>query len=178
VPLIVAHIVAKLIALVKPSHAGIRARELSILPETTDKGSTSRSWRHLSACLDEDGLFFSITAAPARQSSRSGGQSRSADALRRARAVPGLGIGSQDHGVWGGLGEDERRLSVTTPARASARSPDPRRTSIRGPASVHRLPTRSGRQDVVETGPTLRSPAFSDVDRDSDSIKVLIGNPG
>ena len=99
-------------------------------------------WRHRSACLDEDPeLFFPIgnTGPAILQIEEAKQVCRRCDVREQCLAWA-LEAG-QDHGVWGGLSEDERR-ALEAPQRARPRPlpPDPLpglphrgRTDVRDP---------------------------------------------
>ncbi|MDQ3103970.1 MAG: WhiB family transcriptional regulator [Actinomycetota bacterium] len=80
-------------------------------------------WRHRSACLEEDPeLFFPIgNTGPALS------QIDEAKSVCRRCTVRELCLAwalesGQDHGVWGGLSEDERRTLKRRTARARIRT--------------------------------------------------------
>jgi WhiB family redox-sensing transcriptional regulator len=70
-------------------------------------------WRSRSACLDEDPeLFFPI-----------GNTGPAILQIEEAKQVcRGCEVREQDHGVWGGLSEDERRALKRRNARARIRT--------------------------------------------------------
>src|SRR6187402_331096 len=78
-------------------------------------------WRHKAACLDEDPeLFFPIgNTGPALLQIEEAKQVCRRCDVRDACLQWALEAG-QDHGVWGGLSEDERRALKRRAARASA----------------------------------------------------------
>ena len=79
-------------------------------------------WRHKAACLDEDPeLFFPIgNTGPALLQIEEAKQVCRRCDVRDACLQWALEAG-QDHGVWGGLSEDERRaLSAGPPGQGSA----------------------------------------------------------
>src|SRR4051794_10849210 len=80
-------------------------------------------WRHRSACLDEDPeLFFPIgnTGPAILQIEEAKQVCRRCDVREQCLAWA-LEAG-QDHGVWGGLSEDERRALKRRNARARVRT--------------------------------------------------------
>ena len=84
-------------------------------------------WRHRSACLDEDPeLFFPIgNTGPAILQIEEAKQVCRRCEVREQCLAWALEAG-QDHGVWGGLSEDERRALKRRNARARvALRPDP-----------------------------------------------------
>ena len=88
-----------------------------------DKESAARDWRHRSACLDEDPeLFFPIgnTGPAILQIEEAKQVCRRCDVREQCLAWA-LEAG-QDHGVWGGLSEDERRALKRRNARAKVRT--------------------------------------------------------
>jgi WhiB family transcriptional regulator, redox-sensing transcriptional regulator len=80
-------------------------------------------WRHRSACLDEDPeLFFPIgNTGPAILQIEEAKQVCRRCEVREQCLAWALEAG-QDHGVWGGLSEDERRALKRRNARARVRS--------------------------------------------------------
>ena len=108
-------------------------------------------WRHRSACLDEDPeLFFPIgnTGPAILQIEEAKQVCRRCDVREQCLAWA-LEAG-QDHGVWGGLSEDERRALKRRNARARVRTPvsiRPDRVSragSTGPRGSRRSVTRPG----------------------------------
>jgi WhiB family transcriptional regulator, redox-sensing transcriptional regulator len=96
-------------------------------PPTQRARTTNRSrlvdWRHLSACLDEDPeLFFPIgnTGPAIRQIEEAKAVCRRCDV--REQCLTWALESGQDHGVWGGLSEDERRALKRRTARARLRT--------------------------------------------------------
>jgi WhiB family redox-sensing transcriptional regulator len=103
--------------------------------ETFGTGHTSRSphrdeqehsamdWRHRSACLDEDPeLFFPIgNTGPAILQIEEAKQVCRRCEVREQCLAWALEAG-QDHGVWGGMSEDERRALKRRNARARVRT--------------------------------------------------------
>ena len=80
-------------------------------------------WRHRSACLEEDPeLFFPIgnTGPAILQIEEAKQVCRRCDVREQCLAWA-LSAG-QDHGVWGGLSEDERRALKRSNARARVRA--------------------------------------------------------
>ena len=80
-------------------------------------------WRHRAACLTEDPeLFFPIgnTGPALMQIAEAKKVCRRCD-VREACLQWALDAG-QDHGVWGGLSEDERRAMKRSAARMRVRS--------------------------------------------------------
>jgi WhiB family redox-sensing transcriptional regulator len=93
------------------------------LPATIDKEHARMDWRHRSACLDEDPeLFFPIgnTGPAILQIEEAKQVCRRCDVQEQCLAWA-LESG-QDHGVWGGLSEDERRALKRRNARARIRT--------------------------------------------------------
>ena len=82
-------------------------------------------WRHKAACLDEDPeLFFPIgNTGPALLQIEEAKQVCRRCDVRDACLQWALEAG-QDHGVWGGLSEDERRALKRRAARAGSAPPD------------------------------------------------------
>lgn len=80
-------------------------------------------WRHEAACLDEDPeLFFPIgNTGPALLQIEEAKQVCKRCAVREACLQWALEAG-QDHGVWGGLSEDERRAMKRRAARSRIRT--------------------------------------------------------
>ena len=80
-------------------------------------------WRHKAACLDEDPeLFFPIgNTGPALLQIEEAKQVCRRCDVRDACLQWALEAG-QDHGVWGGLSEDERRALKRRAARARIRT--------------------------------------------------------
>ncbi len=94
-----------------------------LAPEAHDKDNPAMDWRSRSACLDEDPeLFFPIgnTGPAILQVEEAKQVCRRCDVREQCLAWA-LEAG-QDHGVWGGLGEDERRALKRRNARARLRS--------------------------------------------------------
>jgi WhiB family redox-sensing transcriptional regulator len=80
-------------------------------------------WRHRSACLDEDPeLFFPIgnTGPAILQIEEAKQVCRRCDV--REQCLSWALEAGQDHGVWGGLSEDERRALKRRNARARVRT--------------------------------------------------------
>jgi WhiB family transcriptional regulator, redox-sensing transcriptional regulator len=94
------------------------------LPSLQQKvGFPPVDWRHRSACLDEDPeLFFPIgnTGPAILQIEEAKQVCRRCDVREQCLAWA-LEAG-QDHGVWGGLSEDERRALKRRNARARVRT--------------------------------------------------------
>jgi WhiB family transcriptional regulator, redox-sensing transcriptional regulator len=80
-------------------------------------------WRHKAACLEEDPeLFFPIgNTGPALLQIEEAKQVCRRCVVRDACLQWALEAG-QDHGVWGGLSEDERRALKRRAARARIRT--------------------------------------------------------
>lgn len=80
-------------------------------------------WRHEAACLDEDPeLFFPIgNSGPALLQIEEAKKVCARCTVREPCLEWALGAG-QDHGVWGGLSEDERRAMKRRAARSRVRS--------------------------------------------------------
>src|ERR671916_3208631 len=89
---------------------------------TEDRGD-DMDWRHKAACLDEDPeLFFPIgNTGPALLQIEEAKQVCRRCDVRDACLQWALEAG-QDHGVWGGLSEDERRALKRRAARARIRT--------------------------------------------------------
>jgi WhiB family redox-sensing transcriptional regulator len=90
---------------------------------TIDKEPARMDWRHRSACLDEDPeLFFPIgnTGPAILQIEEAKQVCRRCDVQEQCLAWA-LESG-QDHGVWGGMSEDERRALKRRNARARIRT--------------------------------------------------------
>ena len=107
-------------------------------------------WRNRSACLDEDPeLFFPIgNTGPAILQIEEAKQVCRRCEVREQCLAWALEAG-QDHGVWGGLSEDERRaLSAATPAPGCVPRPDPRlrASPAARPATPGRRPARGPRR--------------------------------
>jgi WhiB family redox-sensing transcriptional regulator len=80
-------------------------------------------WRHRSACLDEDPeLFFPIgnTGPAILQIEEAKAVCRRCEV--REQCLQWALEAGQDHGVWGGLSEDERRALKRRNARARVRT--------------------------------------------------------
>jgi WhiB family redox-sensing transcriptional regulator len=101
-----------------------RISALSNVPTKPRKARFSAmDWRHRSACLDEDPeLFFPIgnTGPAILQIEEAKQVCRRCDVREQCLAWA-LEAG-QDHGVWGGLSEDERRALKRRNARARVRT--------------------------------------------------------
>lgn len=95
-----------------------------IIRNSTGKGSEIvMDWRHRSACLDEDPeLFFPIgnTGPAILQIEEAKLVCRRCDV--REQCLQWALESGQDHGVWGGLSEDERRALKRRNARARIRA--------------------------------------------------------
>ena len=101
-------------------------------------------WRHRSACLDEDPeLFFPIgnTGPAILQIEEAKQVCRRCDVREQCLAWA-LEAG-QDHGVWGGLSEDERRALKRRNARARVRTA--RLIAVPVEVDVQRVSDRSAR---------------------------------
>lgn len=87
------------------------------------KGVVAVDWRHRSACLDEDPeLFFPIgNTGPAILQIEEAKQVCRRCEVREQCLAWALEAG-QDHGVWGGMSEDERRALKRRNARAKVRT--------------------------------------------------------
>jgi WhiB family transcriptional regulator, redox-sensing transcriptional regulator len=99
----------------RPEHPCLHVREI--------KDPPAMDWRHRSACLDEDPeLFFPIgnTGPAILQIEEAKQVCRRCDVREQCLAWA-LEAG-QDHGVWGGLSEDERRALKRRNARARVRT--------------------------------------------------------
>jgi WhiB family transcriptional regulator, redox-sensing transcriptional regulator len=89
----------------------------------TKKRSLAVDWRHRSACLEEDPeLFFPIgnTGPAILQIEEAKAVCRRCEVREQCLAWA-LEAG-QDHGVWGGMSEDERRALKRRNARAKIRA--------------------------------------------------------
>src|SRR5262245_25062157 len=87
------------------------------------QGAYAMDWRHRAACLDEDPeLFFPIgnTGPALLQIEEAKAVCRRCE-VREQCLTWALEAG-QDHGVWGGLSEDERRALKRRTARARVRT--------------------------------------------------------
>src|SRR5690606_15686267 len=95
------------------------------LPSHTPRNEepSAMDWRHRSACLDEDPeLFFPIgNTGPAILQIEEAKQVCRRCEVRELCLAWALEAG-QDHGVWGGLSEDERRALKRRNARARVRT--------------------------------------------------------
>ncbi len=80
-------------------------------------------WRHQAACLDEDPeLFFPVgTTGPALQQIEDAKLVCQTCGVRDQCLTWALEAG-QDHGVWGGMSEDERRAIKRRAARSRLRN--------------------------------------------------------
>ena len=90
---------------------------------TDERRSLAVDWRHRSACLEEDPeLFFPIgnTGPAILQIEEAKAVCRRCDVREQCLAWA-LEAG-QDHGVWGGMSEDERRALKRRNARARIRA--------------------------------------------------------
>src|SRR3954463_4234825 len=87
------------------------------------RDSPAMDWRHRSACLDEDPeLFFPIgNTGPAILQIEEAKQVCRRCEVREQCLAWALEAG-QDHGVWGGLSEDERRALKRRNARTRVRT--------------------------------------------------------
>jgi WhiB family redox-sensing transcriptional regulator len=92
-------------------------------PRAPVRSVTPMDWRHRAACLDEDPeLFFPIgNTGPALLQIEEAKQVCRRCEVRDACLQWALEAG-QDHGVWGGLSEDERRALKRRAARARIRT--------------------------------------------------------
>jgi WhiB family transcriptional regulator, redox-sensing transcriptional regulator len=90
---------------------------------TSDEEPHAMDWRNRAACLDEDPeLFFPIgNTGPAILQIEEAKQVCRRCEVREQCLAWALEAG-QDHGVWGGLSEDERRALKRRNARARVRS--------------------------------------------------------
>jgi WhiB family redox-sensing transcriptional regulator len=90
---------------------------------SSGKGVPPVDWRHRSACLEEDPeLFFPIgNTGPALAQIEDAKQVCRRCDVREQCLSWSLESG-QDHGVWGGLSEDERRALKRRNARARVRT--------------------------------------------------------
>jgi WhiB family redox-sensing transcriptional regulator len=97
----------------------------TVLPKAQNRTGRSvrMDWRHRSACLDEDPeLFFPIgnTGPAILQIEEAKVVCRRCDV--REQCLQWALESGQDHGVWGGLSEDERRTLKRRNARARIRT--------------------------------------------------------
>ena len=126
-------------------------------------------WRHRSACLDEDPeLFFPIgnTGPAILQIEEAKAVCRRCEVREQCLAWA-LEAG-QDHGVWGGLSEDERRALKRRNARARVRTEPDRRSAVDAvPRSRARVPRPRARAQVQRppssdstSVPTIDSPRW------------------
>jgi len=88
-----------------------------------DEGEAAMDWRHEAACLEEDPeLFFPIgNTGPALLQIEEAKKVCRRCTVRDACLQWALEAG-QDHGVWGGLSEDERRALKRRAARSRIRT--------------------------------------------------------
>src|SRR5215210_8951493 len=93
------------------------------IPSMSEGACNAMDWRHKAACLDEDPeLFFPIgNTGPALLQIEEAKQVCRRCDVRDACLQWALEAG-QDHGVWGGLSEDERRALKRRAARARIRT--------------------------------------------------------
>jgi WhiB family redox-sensing transcriptional regulator len=94
-----------------------------VTPHHTGKEVLVMDWRHRSACLDEDPeLFFPIgnTGPAILQIEEAKVVCRRCDV--REQCLQWALESGQDHGVWGGMSEDERRALKRRNARARIRT--------------------------------------------------------
>jgi WhiB family redox-sensing transcriptional regulator len=94
-----------------------------VIAQQHEKESSTMDWRHRSACLDEDPeLFFPIgNTGPAILQIEEAKQVCRRCEVREQCLAWALEAG-QDHGVWGGMSEDERRALKRRNARAKVRT--------------------------------------------------------
>jgi len=92
-------------------------------PGSDEQEHYAMDWRHRSACLDEDPeLFFPIgNTGPAILQIEEAKQVCRRCEVREQCLAWALEAG-QDHGVWGGMSEDERRALKRRNARARVRT--------------------------------------------------------
>lgn len=95
------------------------------MPIVTERGTEHAAggdWRHRAACVEEDPeLFFPVgTSGPAVEQAAEAKLVCSDCPVRSECLAWALATG-QDHGVWGGLGEEERRALKRRQARAARR---------------------------------------------------------
>src|SRR4051794_8065333 len=91
--------------------------------EVGKRDTPAMDWRHRSACLDEDPeLFFPIgnTGPAILQIEEAKAVCRRCEV--REQCLQWALDAGQDHGVWGGLSEDERRALKRRTARARVRT--------------------------------------------------------
>ena len=103
-------------------HAGVTDQTYSVRQPLREMGS-AMDWRHRALCLDEDPeLFFPIgNTGPAIMQIEEAKQVCRRCDVREQCLAWALEAG-QDHGVWGGLSEDERRALKRRNARARIRT--------------------------------------------------------
>ena len=98
---------------------------MPIVAERERGHAAGGDWRHRAACLEEDPeLFFPIgTSGPALVQA---GEAKAvcAGCEVRERCLAWALATGQDHGVWGGLDEEERRALKRRRARAARRAQD------------------------------------------------------
>ena len=123
-------------------------------------------WRHRSACLDEDPeLFFPIgNTGPAILQIEEAKQVCRRCEVREQCLAWALEAG-QDHGVWGGMSEDERRALKRRNARARVR--DHRLT----PADALSAPAPPGAPSSRPSGPAPIS--IEPPSSDSTSVRTI-----
>jgi WhiB family redox-sensing transcriptional regulator len=98
-------------------------RALTSRPPVKESSAKAMDWRDRSACLDEDPeLFFPIgNTGPAILQIEEAKQVCRRCEVREQCLQWALEAG-QDHGVWGGLSEDERRALKRRSSRARVRT--------------------------------------------------------
>jgi WhiB family redox-sensing transcriptional regulator len=106
-----------------PDRSAVRTDLVNAFTHLSEQEFHAMDWRHRSACLDEDPeLFFPIgnTGPAILQIEEAKQVCRRCDVREQCLAWA-LEAG-QDHGVWGGLSEDERRALKRRNARARVRT--------------------------------------------------------
>jgi WhiB family redox-sensing transcriptional regulator len=112
------------VTILRPGQIGpLQERPSERVHNPQNKEFLAMDWRHRSACLDEDPeLFFPIgNTGPAILQIEEAKQVCRRCEVREQCLAWALEAG-QDHGVWGGLSEDERRALKRRNARARVRS--------------------------------------------------------
>src|ERR1043165_7140090 len=120
-------------------------------------------WRHRAVCLDEDPeLFFPIgNTGPAIMQIEEAKQVCRRCDVREQCLAWALEAG-QDHGVWGGLSEDERRALKRRNARARIRTA---RAPSHGTSACPRVPRLPG--PISSTPPSSDSTRVRTIDSPS-----------
>ena len=88
---------------------------------TTSTTAAGSAWMDLGACREaEPELFFPVSSAGPALAQVAAAKAVCARCLVREDCLQYALVTAQDHGVWGGLSEEERRA-----ARRAARRPSP-----------------------------------------------------